>query len=55
MFGVNKEIEVAVNDDAFGLDGEEQIVLILKKINKNQERLIDLMLEVSEMLKKYCG
>lgn len=51
MLGVKKEIEVAVNDDSFGLDGEEQIVLILKKINKNQERLVDLMVGISESKK----
>lgn len=40
------------NDDSFALSDAEQVVCLLKKINKNQERLVDLQVGISEVLKE---
>lgn len=38
----------AVNDELFSLNGEEQLVYLVKQVIKNQEKIIDLLTQVKE-------
>lgn len=53
MISLNADVnDDAVNDNSFGLTGMEQVVLLLKKISSNQQKLIDLQVGANEMLKR---